>query len=91
MTTILESGLFMTNEDPEESFETNGNYRFTQKELLALKAVFRGCNTNGKLVGSTYVYKFGTEEEESISYYDALTIIDGMIETETLRRKDMNT
>lgn len=54
--------------------------RFTEKELLALCAVYRGCNTNRRLIGSTYVQHFGTENEREISYFDALKIVDEMIE-----------
>lgn len=57
--------------------------RFTNRELLALKAVYRGCNTNKRLVGSIYVHNFGTDSEEEISYYDALQIVDEMIESES--------
>ena len=54
--------------------------RFTKKELLALCAVYRGCNTNRRVNGSTYVQNFGTEDEREISYYDALKIVGEMIE-----------
>lgn len=36
-------------------------------------------------IGSTYVYNFGTEDEVSISYYDALKIVDKMIEAATTK------
>lgn len=36
--------------------------RFTSKELFALQAVYRGCNTNKRLVGTSYVQNFGTPE-----------------------------
>lgn len=58
------------------------NQRFTPKELLALQAVYRGCNTNKRLVGSTYVQNFGTENEREISYYDALGVVGKMIQDE---------
>lgn len=56
--------------------------RFTSKELFALQAVYRGCNTNKRLVGTSYVQNFGTPEEREISYYDALGIIRKMIDDE---------
>lgn len=56
--------------------------RFTPEELLALQAVYRGCNTNKRLIGSIYVHNFGTANENQISYYDALKIVDKMIEAE---------
>lgn len=56
--------------------------RFTPEELFALQAVYRGCNTNKKLEGSIYVQNFGTENEREISYYDALGIVNEMIQTE---------
>lgn len=54
--------------------------RFTSKELFALQAVYRGCNTNNRLVGATYVQNFGTPEEREISYYDALKTVRKMID-----------
>lgn len=56
--------------------------RFTSKELFALQAVYRGCNTNKRLVGTSYVQNFGTPEQREISYYDALGIIRKMIDEE---------
>ena len=58
--------------------------RFTSEELLALKAVYRGCNTNKLLIGSNYVHNIGTDHEKSISYYEALKIVDKMIQEELL-------
>lgn len=52
----------------------------TREELLALKAVYRGCNTNKRLIGSSYVLNFGTKDEEEISYYDALHVFDKIID-----------
>ena len=57
--------------------------KFTPEEILALRAVYRGCNTNKRLIGSTYVYNFGTEDEVSISYYDALKVVENIIEAAT--------
>lgn len=57
--------------------------RFTPEELLALRAVYRGCNTNKKLFGSIYVHNIGADNEQSISYFDALDIVDKIIEAET--------
>lgn len=56
---------------------------FTPEEILALRAVYRGCNTNKRLIGSTYVHNFGTEDEISISYYDALKVVENIIEAAT--------
>lgn len=58
------------------------NKRFTSEELFALQAVFRGCNTNKKIKGLTYVQNFGAENEKEISYSDALKIVGKMIENE---------
>ena len=56
--------------------------RLSSQELFALQAVRRGCNTNKKLIGASYVQNFGTDKEKEISYYDALKIIDEIIEEE---------
>ena len=56
--------------------------RLSSQELFALQAVRRGCNTNKKLIGAFYVQNFGTDKEKEISYYDALKIIDEIIEEE---------
>lgn len=56
--------------------------RFTPEELLALQAVYRGCNTNKRLIASTYVQNFGTENEREISYYSALEVVDKIIQKE---------
>lgn len=52
----------------------------TQNELLALKALRRGCKTNRRLIGSSYVLNFGSSNEQEISYYDAIKIVDKIIE-----------
>ena len=54
--------------------------KITQNKLLALKAVRRGCNTNHRLVGSSYVLNFGSSNEQTISYYDAIKTMDEIIE-----------
>ncbi len=67
----------------------NRKSRFTPEELLALRAVYRGCNTNIRLFGSVYVLNFGTENEKEISYYDALSVVDKMIQKEEEHGLDM--
>lgn len=63
--------------------------RFTSEELLAMQAVYRGCNTNKRLAGSIYVQNFGTDSEREISYYDALGIVEKMINDE--KKSNINT
>lgn len=58
------------------------NKRFTSEELLALQAVFRGCNTNKRIQGAMYVQNFGTTHEREISYFDALKIVGEIIKEE---------
>lgn len=67
----------------------NTQSRFTPEELLALRAVYRGCNTNRRLFGSVYVLNFGTLNEKEISYYDALSVVDKMIQKEEKHGLDM--
>ena len=71
------------------SIMENRKSRFTPEELLALRAVYRGCNTNRRLFGSVYVLNFGTENEKEISYYDALSVVDKMIQKEEEHGLDM--
>ena len=40
--------------------------RLSSQELFALQAVRRGCNTNKKLIGASYVQNFGTDKEKEI-------------------------
>ena len=51
----------------------------SEKELLALQAVYRGCNTNRRLIGETYVRDIRKPIWDEISYYDALKILDKII------------
>ena len=57
------------------------NYiQLTDKELLALKAVAHGCNTNRKCYMSTFVYDVKNyKEENSIDYDDAITTVYNLI------------
>ena len=50
----------------------------TEKELLALQAVYRGCRTNSRIKGAIYVRNPMSPSKREISYYDALFIF-GMI------------
>lgn len=50
----------------------------TEKELLALQAVYRGCRTNNRIKGAVYVRNPMSPSKREISYYDALFIF-GMI------------
>ena len=56
----------------------------SEKELLALKAVVYGCNTNKRLVGASYLTGIGTENEKTISFYEALKIVDEMFDEKTI-------
>ena len=51
----------------------------TKEELLALQAVYRGCNTNSRIKGAIYVRNPMSPSEREISYYDALNILDKII------------
>ena len=51
-----------------------------EKEFLAIKAVVYGCNTNKRLVGASFLTGIGTEKEKTISFYDALKIVDEMFD-----------
>lgn len=62
--------------------------RFTPKELLALRAVHRGCRTNRRIVGATYVVDFCTENEQEIPYYEAMGIVSDMIAKEELLKSE---
>ena len=60
--------------------------RFTEKELLALKAVFFGCNTNRKIVkgeNETYcIFDENMKEVAEISFLEALEIVYKIINSE---------
>ena len=47
----------------------------TEKELLALQAVYRGCRTNSRIKGAIYVRNPMSPSKREISYYDALFIL----------------
>ena len=49
------------------------------KELIALKAVFYGCNTNKKLEDAYY---FNRSTKERMSFLKALEIVGNMIAKE---------
>lgn len=51
----------------------------SEKELLALQAVYRGCNTNRKLIGGIYVRDVRKSVWDEISYCEALKILDNII------------
>lgn len=51
----------------------------SEKELLALQAVYRGCNTNRRLIGGTYVRDIRKPIWDEISYYEALKILARII------------
>lgn len=51
----------------------------TEKELLALQAVYRGCRTNSRIKGAIYVRNPMSPSKREISYYDALIVFDKII------------
>ena len=55
-------------------------FEITEKQILALKAVVYGCNTNRRLVGATFVSGVGSESEQTISFYEAIRIADDLLE-----------
>ena len=55
-------------------------FEVTEKQILAIKAVVYGCNTNRRLVGSTFVSGIGSESEQTISFYEAISIADDLLE-----------
>lgn len=52
----------------------------TEKELLAIRAVTYGCNTNKRLQGASFVSGIGTENEEMITFYEAINVVDSFID-----------
>lgn len=55
--------------------------RFTEKELLALRAVCYGCNTNKRLVGGCFVENFREPSKtKEITFSKALEIVYKIIE-----------
>lgn len=51
----------------------------TEKQILALKAVTYGCNTNSRLRGASYMIGRATNHPQEISFYEALSIVDQLI------------
>ena len=51
-----------------------------EKELLAIKAVKYGCETNKRLIMSTYVADIGTEHEQSIGFGEAINIVNDLLD-----------
>ena len=51
----------------------------SEKELLALQAVYRGCNTNRRIIGATYVRDIRKPIWDEIPYSEALEILDKSI------------
>ena len=56
----------------------------SEKQLLALKAVVHGCNTNKRLVGASYMKNIRSEKPEMISYYEAIKTVDEMLSQHTI-------
>lgn len=56
----------------------------SDKQLLALKAVVHGCNTNKRLVGASYMKNIRSEKPEMISYYEAIKTVDEMLSQHTI-------
>ena len=54
--------------------------KLDEKRNLALKAVVYGCNTNNRLAGSSFMTGIGSDSVETISFYDALSVIDEMMD-----------
>jgi hypothetical protein len=56
----------------------------SEKQLLALKAVVHGCNTNKRLVMASYMSNIRSEKPEMISYYEAIKTVDEMLSQPTI-------
>ena len=52
-----------------------------EEQVLALNAVFYGCNTNKRLVGSTYLQGLKSNHPKEIKFYDALKIVSELLES----------
>lgn len=52
----------------------------TEREVLALKAVAYGCNTNKRLKDSLYIEDIKAEKPKEISFYDALNAVFSIID-----------
>lgn len=61
-----------------------GLIEVSEKQLLALKAVVHGCNTNKRLVGASYMHNIQSESPEMISYYEAIKTVDEMLAQPTI-------
>ena len=55
-----------------------------EKQMLAIKAVVYGCNTNKRLVGASYMANIRSESPEMISYYEAIKAVYEMLEQSTI-------
>lgn len=52
----------------------------TDRELLALRAVAHGCNTNNRCAMGTFVYDIKNyKEENAIDYVDAIVAVYSLI------------
>lgn len=61
--------------------ERKRKMKFTEKELLALSAVYYGCNANKRLIGSSYVQNFREpDKRKEIPFHEALEIVRGILE-----------
>ena len=54
--------------------------KLDEKRDLALKAVVYGCNTNKRLAGASFMTGIDSGSPETISFYDALDVIDKMMD-----------
>ena len=54
--------------------------KLDDKRELSLKAIVYGCNTNKRLVGASFMTGIGSDNCETISFYDALKVVDEMID-----------
>lgn len=61
----------------------------SDKQLLALKAVVHGCNTNKRLSGASYMANIHSESPEMISYYEAIKTVDEMLSRPTIEAKPL--
>lgn len=56
-------------------------FELTEQRELALKAVVYGCNTNARLKGASFMTGIGSEKTQIISYYEALSVVDKMMDS----------
>lgn len=52
----------------------------TEKHILALKAVAYGCNKNRKLDGALFISNIHATNQETISFFEALSIVYELID-----------